>query len=155
MAPKFHFPDSRALFERFLRYAINILILYVIVILAIGLVKTIAGGSVLWGDKSFSTAFPSVITDILSFLVIIELFKGFIDYFSEKRFSLHALLDPAILFVIRETIVYLYDEHYDWKTIAAFSCLILVLAIARTLAVRYSPAAGHEDEGAEAKPRDS
>lgn len=146
MTFKFRFPDTKALFERFLRYTINILILYVIFILAIGLVKTIAGGSILWSDKSFATTFPTVISDILSFLVIIELFKGFIDYFHAKRFSLHGLLDPAIIFVIREIIVYLYGDHYEWSTIAAFSGLILVLAVARTLAVRYSPAAAREDD---------
>lgn len=136
---KFKMPDSASLFERFLRYAVNILILYIIFILAIGLVKTIIAGRILLGSESFTVGFPLVVSDILSFLVIIELFKGFVDYFKSKRFSLHGLLDPAILFVIREMIVSLYGEHPDSMTLFGYSALILVLAVSRTLAVKFSP----------------
>ncbi|HUX42961.1 MAG TPA: phosphate-starvation-inducible PsiE family protein [Rectinemataceae bacterium] len=139
----FKFPDMANLFERFLRWAVNILILYIIFILAIGLVKTLAAGRILLGNESFTVGFPLVISDILSFLVIIELFKGFVDYFKAKRFSLHGLLDPAIIFVLREMIVSLYGEQPDWKTLLGFSLLILVLAVARTLAVKFSPSEEH------------
>ena len=37
------------------------------------------------------------ITDILSFLVMIELFRSFIEYFKARRIRLHSMIDPAIL----------------------------------------------------------
>ena len=77
-------PDTDQLFGRFLELLVNILILYIIVILAIGLVKTITGVQALIGAASFSQGFSIVVTDILTFLVIIELFKGFVDYFKAK-----------------------------------------------------------------------
>lgn len=131
--------DTERLFERFLELIVNILILYIIVILAIGLVKTIAGIRVLLEAESFSRGFTMVVTDILTFLVIIELFKGFVDFFKSKRFRLHAMLDPTILFVIRELIVTLYQQQIAWTNLISFAALILAMGICRTLAVKYSP----------------
>lgn len=132
-------PETDKLFGRFLELIVNILILYIIVILAIGLVKTIAGIQVLIGAASFSRGFSIVVTDILTFLVIIELFKGFVDYFKAKRFSLHSMLDPTILFVIRELIVSLYQQRIEWANLLSFAVLILSMGICRTLAIKYSP----------------
>lgn len=135
----FKLPDTDQLFGHFLELIVNVLILYIIVILAIGLVKTIAGIQVLLEADSFSRGFSIVVTDILTFLVIIELFKGFVDYFKAKRFSLHSMLDPTILFVIRELIVSLYQQKIEWVSLLSFAVLILSMGICRTLAVKYSP----------------
>ena len=136
---KVYLQDTEKLFGRFLEIIVNILILYIIVILAIGLIKTIAGIKVLMEAASFSQGFSMVVTDILTFLVIIELFKGFVDYFKAKRFSLHSMLDPTILFVIRELIVTLYRQQIEWVNLLSFAALILCMGICRTLAVKYSP----------------
>lgn len=136
---KIKLPDTATVFGRSVELIVNILIIYTIVILLIGLVQTIAGIKVLLAAASFSEGFTLVVSDLLTFMVIIELFKGFVDFFKAKRFSLHNLLDPAILFVIRELIVALYREHYDWATMLGFSALILTMGVCRTLAIRFSP----------------
>jgi uncharacterized membrane protein (DUF373 family) len=144
---KLTLPDTEKIFGFFLKVIINILILYIIVILTIGLVKTIAGIQAMTGGASLSQGFSMAVTDILTFLVIIELFKGFVEYFQSKRFKLHSMLDPSILFVIREMIVSLYKDRIEWTTILSFAALILALAVSRTLAVKYSPDYGHEGTG--------
>jgi uncharacterized membrane protein (DUF373 family) len=64
------------------------------------------------------------------------------------RFRLSTMIDPAIVFVIRELIVKLYDEkNMSWETIAAFGFLLLCLGIIRSLAIKYSPS----DETGESK----
>ena len=136
---KIKLPDTATVFGRSVELIVNILIIYTIVILLIGLVQTIAGIKILLAAASFSEGFTLVVSDLLTFMVIIELFKGFVDFFKAKRFSLHNLLDPAILFVIRELIVALYREHYDWATMLGFSALILTMGVCRTLAIRFSP----------------
>jgi len=136
---KIKLPDTATVFGRSVELIVNILIIYTIVILLIGLVQTIAGIKILLAAASFSEGFTLVVSDLLTFMVIIELFKGFVDFFKAKRFSLHNMLDPAILFVIRELIVALYREHYDWATMLGFSALILAMGLCRTLAIRFSP----------------
>jgi uncharacterized membrane protein (DUF373 family) len=81
-----------------------------------------------------------VVSDILTFLVMIELFRSFVEYFKAKRFRLHSMLDPAIIFIVRELIVKLYShENMMNQALFGFSALILTLGIIRTLAVCFSP----------------
>jgi uncharacterized membrane protein (DUF373 family) len=92
-------------------------------------------------DKSLGQSFDSMVTDILTFLVIIELFRSFIEYFEVHRFRLNTMIDPAIVFVIRELIVKTYDNtgFLDWKMLLAMGFVIVCLGIVRTLAVKFSP----------------
>lgn len=137
---KLRFPDTSKVFERSLEVIVNVLILYIIAILALGLFKTLSGIRALVEAPDLGKGFSEAVTGLLTFLVIIELFKGFVDYFKAKRFSLRSMLDPAILFVIRELIVSLYHDEVEWMRLIAFSVLILSLGLTRALAVRYSPA---------------
>ena len=127
-------------FQVSLKWIINILILYIILVLVIGLGKTLFSIKDLFGDQSFGIGFSHVITDILSFLVILELFRSFIEYFKAKRFRLHSMMDPFIIFVAREFLVMLYShQQVHWQTLIGFAALILSLGGVRTLAVVFSP----------------
>lgn len=131
-------PDK--IFELSLTWIINILIVYIIIVLFIGLTKTLFEMRTIISSQPIGEGFAQVVTDILTFLVIIELFRGFIEYFKAKRFRLHNMMDPSIVFVIRELIISLYNNHHpDWKILAGFGILIVSLGIVRTLAVRFSP----------------
>ncbi len=128
------------LFQTSLKWIINVLILYIILILLIGLGKTLFSIKDLILAPNFGSGFTHAVTDILSFLVILELFRSFIEYFKAKRFRLHTMMDPFIIFVVREFLVMLYaHEQLIWQDILGFSVLILSLGLVRTLAVVFSP----------------
>jgi len=129
------------LFQVSLKWIINILILYIILVLVIGLGKTLFSAADIFSGGKFEVVFSHVITDILSFLVILELFRSFVEYFKARRFRLHSMMDPFIIFVGRECLVMLYTrEHMSWQIMLGFSALIFSLGAVRTLAVVYSPA---------------
>jgi uncharacterized membrane protein (DUF373 family) len=131
-------------FQASLKTIINILIVYIIIVLVLGLGKTVYSIKDLYPFEHFANGFSQVITDILSFLVILELFRSFIDYFKTKRFRLHSMMDPFIIFIVRELIVILYaQEQVTWHLLVGFSLLILSLGIVRTLAVVHSPKNGN------------
>ena len=132
--------NIQTLFDHAIRYLINILILYIIFILAVGLWKTLLSVTGLFSGQFSGLNLSTVVSNILTFLVMIELFRGFIDYFKAKRFRLHTMMDPAILFVVRELIVKLYaHEEISGQTLIGFSVLILAMGVVRTLAVCFSP----------------
>ena len=111
-----------------------------ILVLLIGLGKTLFSVKDLFQGHQFGVGFSHVITDILSFLVILELFRSFIEYFKAKRFRLHSMMDPFIIFVVREFLVMLYShEKINFENLMGFAALILSLGIVRTLAVVHSP----------------
>ena len=133
-------PDAQQTFRKSLQYIINVLIIYIIIVLAIGLIRTLYGVSAFLNGQEIGHSFNSVVTDILTFLVIIELFRSFIEYFEAHRFRLHTMVSPAIVFVIRELIVKLYgQESISWQMLMAFGFAILCLGGVRALAVHFSP----------------
>ena len=120
---------------------VNIMIVYIIVVLAAGLGKTLMDARHLL-HMIDGEGFTSVVAEVLSFLVMLELFRGFVEFFSTKRIRLHTMMDPAILFVVREVMITLYREEekgVDWKILVGFSVLLLSLGIIRSLAVRFTP----------------
>ncbi len=131
---------AKNIFDKALQLIINILIIYIIILLVIGLGKTIIGVKTLMNNDPIGDAFTGIVADILTFLVIIELFRNFIEYFKAHRFRLYNMMDPAIIIVVRELVVGLYKNgHFAWQELLGFSVLILSLGIVRTLAVHFSP----------------
>ena len=133
-------PNAHDLFVQSIRFIVIVLTLFIIVVLLVGLFQTVREIKDFLFTGSVGHSFNVIVVDILTFLVIIELFRSFITYFEMHRFRLSTMIDPAIVFVIREMIVKLYG-HQDlaWQSIAAFGFLLLCLGIIRSLAVKYSP----------------
>ena len=141
-------PTMNNIFNLAIKIIIIILTVFIIAVLVVGLFHTIWGIKEFLFTKSVGQSFNVIVVNILTFLVIIELFRSFVVYFETHRFRLSTMIDPAIIFVIRELIVKLYGEqNMSWETIAAFGFLLLCLGIIRSLAVKYSPS----DETGECK----
>jgi uncharacterized membrane protein (DUF373 family) len=132
--------NIETLFKISLKIIINTLIIFIIIVLILGLAKTVYSIKGLIPLKHFTDGFNHIITDILSFLVILELFRSFVEYFKAKRFRLHSMMDPFIIFVARELIVILYThQKIEWQNIVGFAILVFSLGVVRTLAVIYTP----------------
>ena len=128
------------IFDTVLKYIVNILILYIIIILVLSLGKTLYTIKILFAGDQIGMNLSHAITDILSFLVMIELFRSFIEYFKAKRIRLHSMIDPAIIFIVRELIIQLYThEHLVNNTLVGFGILLLCLGVIWSMALLFSP----------------
>jgi uncharacterized membrane protein (DUF373 family) len=128
------------LFHIVVGYIINILIVYIILVLMAGLLNVLYPLNVLFDQYQFKLDLSHTVTDILTFLVMIELFRSFIEYLKVKRIRLHSMIDPAIIFIIRELIVMLYSHTpLVGGTLIGFAVLLLSLGTVRTMAVIFSP----------------
>lgn len=127
-------------FNTVVGYIINVLIVYIIGILMAGLVKVVIPPNAAFGIEFVDLDLSRSVTDILTFLVMIELFRSFIEYLKVRRIRLHSMIDPAIIFIIRELIVMLYSHaSLTGGTLLGFAALLLSLGCIRTLAVVFSP----------------
>ena len=128
------------IFNKVLKYIINILIIYIIIILILNLGKTLYTIKMFFKGDQIEVNLSMAITNILSFLVMIELFRNFVEYFKAKRMRLHSMIDPAIIFIVRELILQLYvhDKMVN-STLIGFGILLLCLGIVRSLALLFSP----------------
>ncbi len=139
--------SSRRFFRKTMQILIDILIIYIILVMGIGLLKTLYGIHLIFTAESIGDSFNRVITDILTFLVLIELFRSFIEYFEMHRFRLHTLVTPALVFVLRELIVMLYSHEINALLLMAFGFVILALGAVRTLGVYFTPTENiHEEQ---------
>ncbi len=128
------------MFDKALSLIINVIILFIIVILVIGLVKTLYATKNLLNSESLSFGLSHIVADILSFLVMVELFRSFIEYFKAGRIRLHTMIDPSIIFIVRELIVKLYmHQELSGNVLISFGILLLSLGVIRTLAILVSP----------------
>ena len=135
--------DIPAIFDNVLKYIVNILVIYIIIILVLSLGKTLYTLKILFDGEQIGPNLSHAITDILSFLVMIELFRSFIEYFKAKRIRLHSMIDPAIIFILRELIVQLYTHAESVnRTLVGFGVLLLCLSVVRSLALLFSPEDG-------------
>ena len=128
------------LFNTTVEYIINILIIYIVFILTAGLLKVLYPLNIIFEKYLTKIDLSRTVTDILTFLVMIELIRSFIEYLKVKRIRLHSMIDPAITFIIRELIFMLYSHSlFTVGILVGFAALLLSLGIIRTLAVIFSP----------------
>jgi len=118
---------------------IKLLIPFVILALLMGIARLVLDLRSVFGSQSIGAAFDMMVTNILSMFIIIELLRSVIEYFSVHRLKITFITDAALVFVLREVMVGLYEHTLQTSMIFALAALILVIGCLRTLAVVFSP----------------
>jgi len=118
---------------------IKLLIPLVILALLMGIARLVLDLRAVFGSQSIGAAFDMMVTNILSMFIVIELLRSIIEYFSVHRLKITFITDAALVFVLREVMVGLYEHTLQTPMIFALSALILVIGCLRTLAVVFSP----------------
>jgi uncharacterized membrane protein (DUF373 family) len=131
--------DALVLFGRAVDLFFKLLILFVLVVLAIGLARMFLEVWSNMAGRDLKDAFGYTVTNLLTFFVLLELFKSLVEYFREHRLKLTFIVDATLVFILRELMIGLYQHQNAPLQIAALSMLLLTLAGVRTLAIVYSP----------------
>ncbi len=72
-----------------------------------------------------------LVIDVLSVLVLIELFRTFTDYLEYQYIRVWVLTEVGIAFVLRDIFIGLYSRSMDWAQTLALTALLAVLVGAR------------------------
>jgi uncharacterized membrane protein (DUF373 family) len=126
---------------------IKLIIPLVILALLMGIARLVLDLRAVFGSQTIGAAFDMMVTNILSMFIVIELLRSVIEYFSVHRLKITFITDAALVFVLREVMVGLYERTLQMPMILALSALILVIGCLRTLAVVFSPEKYLELEG--------
>jgi uncharacterized membrane protein (DUF373 family) len=128
------------LFLEAVQVVVAVLVVLVIVVMVVGLGRVLISAASLFYDQPLSQALDTIIGDILGLLVVIELFRSFIEYQECQRLRVHSLLSAALVFIVRELVLTIYGEHgVDPWQLVGFGVAILSLGAVRALAIKYSP----------------
>ncbi len=85
------------------------------------------------------TGIRTLVSDVLSVFVLIELFRTFTDYLEFHRIRLRVLSEVAIVFILRELFIGLYANRIGPLDLLATAAILAVLVAARIAAVRFAP----------------
>jgi len=134
-------------FTKIVDIMIKFLIPLVILALIMGIARLVLDLRSVFGSKTIATAFDMMVTNILSMFIVIELLRSIIEYFTVHRLKITFITDAALVFVLREVMIGLYDHTLQMGMIIALSVLLMVIGCLRTLAVVFSPEKYVELEG--------
>jgi uncharacterized membrane protein (DUF373 family) len=118
---------------------IKFMIPIVIIALMMGIARVVLDLRAVFGSQTIAAAFDMMVTNILSMFIVIELLRSIIEYFTVHRLKITFITDAAIVFVLREIMIGLYEHSLAAGMITALALLILVIGGLRTMAVVFSP----------------
>jgi uncharacterized membrane protein (DUF373 family) len=131
--------DALVFFNHVMDLIFKMLILFVVLVLGIGLERLFWEIWEIMASSDLKEAFGFTVTNLLTFFIILELFKSLVEYFREHRLRLTFIVDATLVFILREVMIGLYQHQSKPMQIAALALLTLALGAVRTLAIIYSP----------------
>jgi uncharacterized membrane protein (DUF373 family) len=131
--------DSKAtrLFRLISDLIVKLLVPLSIIALMMGVARVLLDLWHVFKNPDISAGFDTIVTDILSMFVVIELLKSIVEYVEVHRLKITFILDAAVVFLLREVMIGLYRHTLDGPMLAAIALLLLVLGAFRVGAVRF------------------
>jgi uncharacterized membrane protein (DUF373 family) len=126
-------------FTRIVDTMIKFMIPIVIIALMMGIARVLLDLRAVFGSQTIGAAFDMMVTNILSMFIVIELLRSIIEYFTVHRLKITFITDAALVFVLREIMIGLYEHSLEAGMIMALAGLILVIGGLRTMAIVFSP----------------
>jgi uncharacterized membrane protein (DUF373 family) len=126
-------------FTKFIDILLKFMVPLVILALVLGIARVIVDLRIVFASPTLAAGFDRMITNILSLFVVIELLKSLLEYFDHHRIKLTFITDAALVFVLREIMIGLFQHSMSTREVLALSALILVIGSVRTMAVVFSP----------------
>ena len=127
------------LFKKVIDIIIKLMIPLVTLALMMGIARIFIDLRVVFKSPTIAAGFDTMVTNILSMFIVIELLRSIIEYFEIHRLRITFIIDAAIVFILREVMVGIYQHKMDAVEIGSLAVLLLVIGGVRTLAIVYSP----------------
>jgi len=125
------------MFRKVVDLIVKLLIPVTVVALMMGVARVFLDLWEVWKSPSISQGFDLLVGDILSTFVVIELLKSVVEYLEVHRLRLVFIVDAALVFLLREAMIGVYQHKLAAGEIAAIAALLAVLGAFRLAATRY------------------
>lgn len=127
------------LFKKVVDIIIKLMIPLVILALMMGIARLILDLRTVFNSPTISSGFDIMVTNILSMFIVIELLRSIIEYFEIHRLRITFITDAALVFILREVMVGIYQHKIGALEIGSLAGILMVIGVIRTLAIVYSP----------------
>jgi len=127
------------LFKKVADIIIKLMIPLVILALMMGIARIFLDLKAVFKSPTIAAGFDIMVTNILSMFIVIELLRSIIEYFEIHRLRITFIIDAALVFILREIMIGVYQHKMGAIEIGSLAVLLLVIGGIRTLAIIYSP----------------
>lgn len=131
--------------KRIVDIIIKIMVPFIILALLLGVARIFLDLRGVYRSATIDEGFSLLVTNILSMFIVIELLRSILDYFEIHRLRITFIIDGALVFILREIMIGIYQHQMEAFEIISLSVLLLVIGIIRTLAIVHSPKSLRED----------
>ncbi|MDR2877737.1 MAG: phosphate-starvation-inducible PsiE family protein [Chromatiales bacterium] len=121
----------KAIFNWTLNIVFSVMIAFLTFSIIIGMVRMFMTVGDLFVQRELASDFQRIISDVLTLFILIELSRSLVEYFNSARLRMTFIVDAAIVFVLREVMIQLFEHQISPVDIYAMSALLLVLTALR------------------------
>ncbi len=122
---------AKRLFEHVTAVVFAVILLFITLTILIGTVRLFYRLAELLRAGGITGDYLYVFSDVLTLFILIELSRSIVEYFSIRRLRLTFIVDAAIVFVLRDVMIGLFQHKLEPAQIYALSVLLLVLGALR------------------------
>lgn len=123
--------DFKQIFDRVIGVVFSFILLFLTLAIIVGVARLFMTLGELALNQELATNFLYIISDVLTLFILIELSRSLVEYFDTHRLRMTFIVDAAIVFVLREVMIKLFEHKIAPDELYALSALLLVLTILR------------------------
>ena len=123
--------DFMKLFNKVVGIVFGFMLLFITLGIIIGVIRLFMYTGDLIMEKELTLQYSKIISDVLTLFILIELSRSLVEYFHTQRLRMTFIVDAAIVFVLREIMIKLFEHKVTPDELYALSALLLVLTVLR------------------------
>jgi len=114
-------------FDRITGAIFGVILVFIMLGMLIGTVRLFLSLIELATEPGVTEHYLTLVSDILTLFILVELSRSLVDYFHTLRLRLTFIVDAAIVFLLREVMIKTFEHRMETAEIYALSALLLVL----------------------------
>jgi uncharacterized membrane protein (DUF373 family) len=123
--------NVKVVFDKIVGVVFSIILAFIMLGIAIGAIQLFFSTWKLFAFEGIRGQYIDLIADVLTLYVLIELSRSLVEYFTSHRLRLTFIADAAIVFVIREVLIALFQHELKPEMLYALSLFLFVLGALR------------------------
>ena len=119
------------IFNKVTGIVFGVILFFIAMGLIFGVVQLFFDVGQLAMQRGIMRQYQAIISDVLTLFILIELSRSLVEYFNTSRLRMTFIVDAAIVFVLRELMIKLFEQKIMPADIYALSTLVFVLGALR------------------------
>ena len=119
------------MFNTTMNIVFSFILIFITITLILGTFRIFFHIGAIWEGKELSAKYLYVFYDVLTLFILVELSRSLVEYFTEHRLRLTFIIDAAIVFILRDIMILMFEHKIQVNDLYPYSVVLLVLGIIR------------------------